>query len=103
MQNLIDYLGHQLTDSWQVICVEPVFKTALVLPPRGHSDAGEVSGLISLSHCTVFVLVPDECLVEGLTLYTAEAHTPPQTGLLNLLHRKLFDQSYKYGIVHRIT
>lgn len=103
MKTLLNYLGHELTDQWQVICVDAVFKTGMVLPPKGHSDAGSVSGLISIAHCTVFVLVPDECLVDELPLYTAEPNTPPQCGLLNLLHRKLFTESYKYGIVQRIT
>ena len=103
MKILLNYLGHELTDQWQVVCLDTTYKTALVLPPRGHSDAGAVSGLISISHCTVFVLVPDECLVDGLTLYTALGNHPPQFGLLNLLHKKLFQEPYKYGIVQRIT
>jgi hypothetical protein len=103
MTILLNYLGHELTDEWQLVCLEPVFKTALVLPPKGQSDAGSISGLISIPHCTVFVLVPGDCLVTGLRTYDVEPNGLPQYGLLNLLHRKLFTVPYKYGIVQRIT
>ncbi len=103
MQSLLNYLNIGVTDAWQVIGVDTVFKRAFVLAPKGHSTSTAVKGLISLSHCSVFVLVHPDSVVADLKLYTVEPNNTPHYGLLALLYKKLFAEQYQYGIIQLIT
>lgn len=103
MNSLLNYLNVHQTDVWQVIGIDSIYNKAIVLAPKGHSSSQDVTKLINLAHCCVYVLVPPDSMVDDMPLYQVQAKHAPHFGLLVLLHKRLFDEPYQYGIIQKIS
>jgi len=101
--NILTYLETNITDEWQILHQNDIWRTVLAIPPH-KGDIQSLKGAISMSACTIYVILPTTgCDISDIDLiYTVPVNCQPGLGLTVLLQRKLFLEEYTYGVIHKI-
>ena len=101
--SILTYLKTDISDKWQILQTDDIWRTVLVVPPR-TGDIESLLSAITLPACTAYIILPQGCDITGIEIvYTVPVNCQPALGLTVLLQRKLFLEEYSYGVIHKIS
>jgi len=101
--NILDYLGTNITDDWQLMYEDKFFNVVMVVAPR-TGNINDLKNMVNMDLCSIYVVLSEECNIVGLDcIYKNGPNEIPAVGFHVSIGKYLTPEPYMYGVVHKIS